>query len=305
MHALTRPASCCASLRQTLLHGWQQGFPLHSSPFRQMAAQSGATPRELLSVCQELHRHGALLAIQPRWGEGLGRERWRLAFEPGPDATALAAALAALPGCFRLERAEPLAGMPPLWAEIEALDATALGRQLERLPVRPAAHLRLPSPPALVACDDPRLAERLEAGLPLCARPFAECARQLGCSEHKLLSKLQAWRRGHQLAGLSLTAPPTPVPQPGVLALWQDVTPTEAGLQRLRAHCGVDRLAVADATAAWPWRLSLVLCATPQLAFDQLGDFVAEAGLPPPDASARLLIEQPRAQAQLFCGAAG
>lgn len=44
--------SCCASLRQTLLQGWQQTFPLHSSPFRQMAARSGATPRELLSLCQ-------------------------------------------------------------------------------------------------------------------------------------------------------------------------------------------------------------------------------------------------------------
>lgn len=53
-------ASCCASLRQTLLQGWQQSFPLHASPFRQMAARSGATPRELLGVCQELHRNGTL-----------------------------------------------------------------------------------------------------------------------------------------------------------------------------------------------------------------------------------------------------
>ena len=46
-------------------------------------------------------------------------------------------------------------------------------------------------------------------GLLLCSRPFAECSRELGCSEHRLLAKLQSWRRGHQLAGLALKPAPT------------------------------------------------------------------------------------------------
>jgi len=297
-------ASCCASLRQTLLQGWQQTFPLHASPFRQMAARSGATPRELLSLCQQLQRQGALQAIQPCWGEGLRRQRWRLAFEPGADDAALAAALAALPGCFHIERCEPQGGMPAmptLWAEVEALDDAALARQLRRLPAQPVARLRLPAASAqALPCDDPGVAEHLEEGLLLCSRPFAQCSKQLGCSESRLLAKLHGWRRSGQLAGLALKPPPTRVPQPGLLALWADAEPTDAALATLRAHRNVDRVATGPGTAAWPWRLSLVLQAAPQLALDQLREIAAHAGLPPPDASARLLIEQPRDQALLF-----
>lgn len=292
------PASCCASLRQALLQGWQQSFPLHASPFRQMAARSGATPRELLGVCQELHRNGALQAIQPCWGDGLRRERWRFAFEPAAGA----AALAALPGCLRIERCEPQAGMPLLWAEIEALDGAALDRQLQRLPAAPLARLQLPSPPpeTSLPCDDPRLAERLEDGLLLSSRPFAECARQLGCSEYRLLAKLQAWRRGRQLAGLALKPVPTRIPQPGLLALWQRIEAPAAGLAGLQDHSNVDRLVCAPATPAWPWQLGLVLRAAPQLAQDLLREIVAEMRLPAPDLCARLQIDQPRDQALLF-----
>lgn len=294
-------ASCCASLRQTLLQGWQQTFPLHSSPFRQMAARSGATPRELLSLCQELHRKGSLQAIQPCWGEGLQRERWRFAFEPGSGEAALATALAALPGCFHIERCEPQAGMPTLWTEIEALDDAALARQLQRLPAAPVARLRLPSSAAnALPCDDPTVAQHLEEGLLLCSRPFAQCSKQLGFSESRLLAKLQAWRRGGQLAGMALKPPPTRVPQPGLLALWKHIEPTHEALGRLQAHHNVDRVVSGPGTPAWPWRLSLVLHAAPQLALDQLREIVGHAGLAMPDVSARLLIEQPRDQALLF-----
>ncbi|NCT83785.1 MAG: hypothetical protein GXC94_11600 [Comamonadaceae bacterium] len=298
-------ASCCASLRQALLQGWQQTFPLHASPFRQMAARSGATPRELLSLCQELQRSGALQAIQPCWGDGLRRERWRFAFEPGGHDAALATALAALPGCFHLERAAPQPDLPPLWAEIEALDEAALARQLQRLPAPPLARLRLPAASAQAQpCDDPETAGLLEEGLALCSRPFARCARRLGCSESRLLARLQAWRRSGLLAGLALKPPPTPVPQPGLLALWRDASPTTDGLARLQAHGGVERVVQGPGTPAWPWRLSLVLRTAPQLALDQLREIVAHAGLSAPDTSARLLIEQPRDQALLFRTAA-
>lgn len=297
----TSHVSCCASLRQTLLQGWQQTFPLHSSPFRQMAARSGATPRELLNLCQELHRIGALQTIQPCWGESLQRERWRLAFEPPGDDAPLAAALAALPGCFHIERCERQPGVPSLWAEVEALDDAALTRQLQRLPAAPVARLRLSAPSAsALPCDDPTVAQHLEEGLLLCSRPFAQCSKQLGCSESKLLAKLQAWRRSGQLAGMALKPPPTRVPQPGLLALWKHIEPTAESLVRLQAHSGVDRVYASPGTAAWPWRLSLVLNAAPQLALDQLREIAAHAGLGLPDHSARLLMEQPRDQALLF-----
>lgn len=301
MLASTPHASCCASLRQTLLQGWQQTFPLHASPFRQMAARSGATPRELLSLCQELHRKGALQRVLPTWGDALRRQRWRLGFaQPGDDA-ALAAALTALPGCFHIERGrERLAEAPTLWAEVEALDDDALAAQLARLPLPPVARLRLPgAASAAQACDDPETALRLEEGLPLCSRPFAECARRLGCSESRLLARLQTWRRSGVLAGLSLKPPPTRVPQPGLLALWLHA-PAPGCLQRLHDHPGVERVVTAPSSPDWPWRLSAVLHAAPQLAHDQLRETVAHVGLRLPDASLRLLIEQPRDQALLF-----
>lgn len=297
----TAHVSCCASLRQTLLQGWQQSFPLHSSPFRQMAARSGATPRELLSLCQDLHRKGALQRVLPTWGSGLQRTRWRLAFAPVGDDAPLAAALAALPGCFHLERAcEPQPGLPALWAELEGLDDTSLTSQLQRLPAAPVARLALACAPALAhPCDDPDTARHLEDGLLLCSRPYAACARQLGCSESKLLARLQTWRRHGVLAGLSLKPPPSRVPQPGLLALWSGA-PSADRLQRLHDHPGVDRVITASGDAAWPWRLSVVLHAAPQLALDQLRETVAHAGLRLPDASLRLHIEQPRDQALLF-----
>lgn len=302
MNALPTHVSCCASLRQTLLRGWQHSFPLHSSPFRQMAASSGATPRELLGVCLELHRNGALQAIQPCWGEQLQRARWRFAFAPADGGTALAAALRALPGCLRVERGEPAADTPTVWAEIEALDAATLARQLQQLPAPPVAQLQLVAVAAEAAqpCDDPQLAALLEDGLPLCSRPYAEGARQLGWSEHRLLAKLQAWRRGGQLAGLALKPAPTRVPQPGLLALWRDHDPPAAGLAALSQHANVDRLITAPGSASWPWRLCVVVRITPQLALDQLRELVLEAGLHMPDRCMHLQIDLPRDQALLF-----
>lgn len=293
--------SCCASLRQTLLQGWQQTFPLHASPFRQMAARSGATPRELLSLCQELHRRGALQNVQPCWGEGLQRSRWRLAFAPAGDDAALSATLSALPGCVHIERCcEPLPGLPAVWAEVEALDDEALARQLQRLPVPPVARLQRAAPASHAQpCDDPDTARELEAGLPLCSRPFAACARRLGCSESKLLGRLQAWRRSGVLAGMALKPPPSRVPQPGLLALWSR-PPSQTRPELLQDHPGVERVIHGPGTADWPWRLSLVLHAAPQLAGDQLREIVAHTGLRPPDHQARLLIEQPRDQPLLF-----
>jgi DNA-binding Lrp family transcriptional regulator len=157
------------------------------------------------------------------------------------------------------------------------------------------------STPALGAapCDDPDTARELEAGLQLCSRPYAECARRLGCSESKLLARLLTWRRSGVLAGLSLKPPPSRVPQPGLLALWLRA-PEPAALTHLQDHPGVEHVLTAPGDADWPWRLSLLLHAAPQLALDQLRDTLAHAGLRAPDASLRLQIDQPRDHARLF-----
>lgn len=299
MPTVAPPPSCCAGLRQTLLHGWQQDFPLHPSPFRQMAARSGATPRELLSLCVAMQRSGTLQPIRVRWGAALQRGRWRLAFEAGAQVARLVAALAALPGCDRVERADPGHGMPTVWAEIEALDDAALQRQLDRLPLSPSACQQLPRSAAAIPCDDPRLAACVEHGLKLCSKPFADCAKRLGCSEQRVLANLSAWRRSGQMAGLTLKPVPTPVPQSGVLALWRDPVPPSALPARLHDRAGVEVIE-ALVSPQWPWALSLVLQATPQLAGEQLRELLAEVRLPPPTHCAPVRIETPRDQARLF-----
>jgi len=268
-----------------------------------MAARSGATPRELLATCRDLHRSGALQAIRVRWGAAMRQQHWRLAFEPGTTATSLCASLARLPGCSRIEQAEGGAALSTVWAEIDALDEAALQRQLDRLPQRPSARLRLPALPDEDTrhCEDPALAASIERGLNLCSKPYADCARRLGCSEHRVLAHLQAWRRSGQLEYLMLTPPPTRVPQSGLIALWRQLQPSPELLSRLEAHGNVDRVVGGHGRPEWPWRLSLVLRAAPRLAHEQLRELQADVGLTDPPAScAALLIHQPRDQALLF-----
>ncbi|MFG6459760.1 hypothetical protein [Roseateles sp. BYS96W] len=292
--------SCCAGLRQTLIHGWQQDFPLHPSPFRLMAARSGATPRELIAVCRELQQRGALLPVRVRWGPMLRREHWRLAFDAPAGFTR---ALAALPGCYRIEHAP--ASNPSTWAEIEVLEEAALQRQLERLPQPPVARLRLRVLPAdaTLCCDHPQLAASVEQGLPLSAKPFADCGKQLGCSEHRVLAHLGAWRRSGQIDGLVLKPPPPPVAQAGLLALWEGLQPDTALRDWLHAQHDVDRVVQGAGTADWPWRLSVVLRTTTQLEAQPWRERLAETALAPaPDHCLPLRIEQPRDQGLLFSG---
>lgn len=282
-------SSCCAGLRPTLTQGWRQGLPLAPSPFRHMAAHSGSTQQELLRACAELVARGALQPIHAHWGPALGTERWRLFFEQ--DDAALVAALTALPGCLRLERCADDAGPGWLWAELETLDETALTAQVTGLPTAPAARLRVP-PEAPVsaandAADGPRadlaLAARLEAGLPLCAHPFADCARQLGRSERCVLGRLLRWQQRGELHGLVLTPPPARQPRPGWIALWRQ--PPGA----LDTH-GADlvRDCPTPSRHGWPWALTLVT-----------------AGLTPPPGLAgaqclRVQVLEPREQALFF-----
>jgi hypothetical protein len=261
-----------------------------------MAAQSGASPQELLRVCAQMQRSGALQPIHVRWGEALGRERWRLYFEPGSLAAELARALAALPGCLRIERTQDMPAR--LWAELEAVNATALQRQLARLPLQPTARLELAAAttPGGGPHADPQLAACLEQGLALCSNPFARCARQLGCSERHLLASLHGWQRAGQLDSLVLVPPPPRGAQPGVIAQWRELAPQPTLLDALRQLPGLDRLVIAPPCAAWPWRFGLVLRGAPQFTLPRLREHLPT----PPDVCVPVLIEQPRDAALLF-----
>ncbi|WP_374436589.1 hypothetical protein [Inhella sp.] len=306
------PPSCCAGLFQTVLHGWQDRFPLRSSPFYVMAASSGATPRELLATCERLQRSGALQPIRAHWGPALRRERWRLGFHAAPRATrpqaeppekSLAEELLALPGCMRLEHGTDQNGHAQLWVELEALDELRLQHQLDRLSLAPQYRLRLqtvqdtrPGP-----YDDEALASLVERGLPLSAGPYERCAQLLGRSERQVLAALRNWQRDGQLAHLSLAPTPTRSTRVGVLALWSTAIPGSACLHALQLHQGLQRLLPAEPTPQWPWRFGLVLEAAQTLADHQLNALLAQAGLcEPPDLRVSLRIERPREGALLF-----
>lgn len=112
---------------------------------------------------------------------------------------------------------------------------------------------------------------------------------------------LSSWRRRGQLEGLVLRPPPTKVPQLGILALWRRIEPSTELLAKLRVQRGIDRVIEGPGSDEWPWRLTVVLRATPQLGAEPWRDRLATAGLTAaPDSSVPLRIEEPRDQALLF-----
>ncbi|MBB5204990.1 hypothetical protein HNQ51_002309 [Inhella inkyongensis] len=300
--AVAAPPSCCAGLLQTVLHGWRDRFPLHSSPFYVMSTRSGATPRELLAVCERLQRNGSLQPIRAQWGPHLRRARWRLGFAgAAARAPGLLAALAALPGCLRIEHGSADA---PIWAELEALDEAGLRRQLAALPEPPTHQLLWQETPG-AASDGPHadlaLAALVERGLPLCAGPYERAAQQLGRSERQLLSTLRAWQRDGELAAMTLAPTATRSSGFGMLALWQSFTPSLEACATLRAQPGLQRLLISEAPPAWPWRFGLVLEAAEALASQQLGSLLMQAGITAaPELRMALRIERPRDAALLF-----
>jgi|GEM_PF-6945058 len=294
------PPSCCAGLRLTALHGWQQDFPLHPSPFRQMAQRSGATQHELLAQCQRLQRSGALAAIQVRWGAQLPRHRERLGFRAAQP-QALIDALRRLPGCVGIDRVEVGAGrlLPGLWAELETVDAAALERQLAGLPEPPLQRLSLLRADADRGGDGPRqdrpLAAALEQGLPLQANPFVPLARRLQRSERQLLATLLHWQRAGWLAHLALATPADTGPQALAAAAWeQAVAP-----RRLPLGSSAEQWMPSHPGAGWPWGLWLLLPSTAALARSQLQRRVSALGIEPAW-QGLLLRQRPRAQALLF-----
>lgn len=218
------PPSCCAGLRQALLHDWQHGFPLHDSPFQVLARQLGATLREVLQHCQALEREGALEAIRLRWGAAMQQSHWRCAqallAAPG---SRLQADLQALPGVVEWLWAEPLAAraLPLMWFDLLAHDREAAHAQRSWFEARHGALecvvLAPPAPAPATGdadgvppcacesvaggrgpCQDRELARRCEGPLPLVAHPYRALCEGLPYTEREVLLALRRW----QAAGL-------------------------------------------------------------------------------------------------------
>ncbi len=308
MAPVSEPApspSCCAGVVQTVLNGWRDRFPLDSSPFYSMSVSSGATRKELLAACARLHHSGALQPIRARWGPGLPRRRWRMGFETAPSQQeSLASALVALPGCVRVERGSEPTGQCSVWAEVEALDAGALERQLAVLTLPPTYRRLLHSTQGAPSgpCDDPMLASLVERGLPLCARPYLRCAQRLNRPERQVLAALRTWQRDGHLECLTLAPTPTRSSSDGLLALWRDFDPDERMRSLLPSIRGMEQvLEFAPGGADWPWRFGLLVMAPETLAMQRLAQWNAAAGNTIlPDRCVTLRVAVPRDAALLF-----
>lgn len=282
----SRPAAGparCAGLRRTLLHGWEQGFPLQDSPFQVLARQTGGTLRELLGHCHTLADTGALDVIRVHWGATLQRVRWRCAVAPAAARLGeLQQALGRLPGVTAWEFAEPAAPATPpardgdpfagptLWFEIVARSAASARAQRARIEAladdllclalagrdaidEPGCRCDAHAGP----CGDPELARRCEAGLPLVAHPYRGLSEAVQRSEREVLARLRGWKRQGQLTAVSLCAPVA-----GAESLWsqcalageEDDAAAAALRERLLAQTGIAEVTLLPGHARWPYR---------------------------------------------------
>ncbi len=315
--AATAP-SCCAGLRPALLNGWRQSFPVHPSPFHQVAAQCGGTWREVLQQCQRLQHSGSLQPLQARWGAPLQRVHWRLGFPlPATARARLASALAAHPGCMRLaqwQALDPLpAGLPTLWVDLVGRDPVALQGVLQAW--RDAGHLateprvlvlREPDCPCDCSqcegpCEDAELAQALEGGLPLVAHPYGELAARLKRPERRVLARLQAWQRHGHLSAMALAGPWSGATLGGAVALLRGPLPPADRLQALRAQPGVSEVQALPQAPDWPWSLWVAVQAPHDRAPGVLRAALQAVGLgPTPDVMALADTRLPRPQPALF-----
>ncbi len=245
--------SCCAGLRPTLLNGWRDSFPLHPSPFHQVAGQCGSTWREVLQQCQRLQLSGSLQPLQVRWGRTLQRAHQRLGLRvekaKHPN---LLQALANEPACVRWDHV--IGGpqdQPTIWVDFMGRDMPTLQHSIQRTlhgvpmlgtPIRWTLHQAeqpcdcgdLDGP-----CTDLALAQAVEAGLPLVAQPYRHLAERVDRTERRVLARLQAWQRQGSLQAMVLAGPWSLSPQSGSMAWLHGPSPDAATLAQLRAEIGV------------------------------------------------------------------
>ena len=216
---MAAPCAMPASADDTttrLLNAWQHGFPLVARPFDalgQRCAQTGAQVRAMLA--QALQR-GQASRVGAVFGVGAGGASLLCAMQvPEHRLAEVAACINAEPGVNHNYAREHHLN---LWFVVTAPDAQALQSTLERIEQATAlAVLRLPMlrayridlgfdlfgehRPRRAAANDappvPRhlhgLAARLENGLPLVDRPYAELGLPLGLREDAVIASVRQW----------------------------------------------------------------------------------------------------------------
>jgi siroheme decarboxylase len=202
-----------------LLNPWQHGFPLVREPFAHIAQALDLREADVLAACDRLQRTGAISRIGGVFAPGAGGAALLAAMAvPRDRLHEVAATMSAHPGVnHNYEREHAF----NLWFVMTGRDATAVEaamQMLERATGLPALRLRMqrayridlgfdlrhstavrpmraPSEARAEPIDaaDQPLAARVEAGLPITARPFDVWADKTGCTVVDVLYKLQHW----------------------------------------------------------------------------------------------------------------
>lgn len=203
-----------------LLNDWQHGFPLCRDPFGVLAAQTGLDRERVLAKLRAAQQDGRISRIGGVFTHGSGGDAVLAAMAvPGHRIEAVAAAVSAHPGVNHNYLREHRHN---LWfvmtgADRHAVDAGVSG--LEQVTGLPAMRLRMVRPyridlgfdlggdtarqpmrataagPALAPLPSTQwpLARRVEAGLPLVERPYAQWADELGGDEDGVTERIGQW----------------------------------------------------------------------------------------------------------------
>lgn len=202
-----------------LLNPWQHGFPLVREPFAHIAQSLDLREADVLATCERLQRAGAISRIGGVFAPGAGGAALLAAMAvPHDRLHEVAATVSAHPGVNHNYAREHDFN---LWFVMTGRDAPAVEaamQTLERATGLPALRLRMQRAYRIdlgfdlrhstamlpmrvqrvahaepIAVADQPLAERVEAGLPITARPFDAWAEASGRSVVDVLYTLQHW----------------------------------------------------------------------------------------------------------------
>jgi DNA-binding Lrp family transcriptional regulator len=203
-----------------LLNDWQHGFPLCRDPFGVLATDTGLDREEVLAHLQAAQDDGRISRIGGVFAHGSGGDAVLAAMavpagriedvaatvsaHPGVNHNYLrehhhnlwfvmtgAAGAAVEAGVSELERATGLPALRLRMLRPYRIDlGFDLGGDTAHRPMRAAPGLPTPAP---LPTDQWPLARRVEAGLPLVERPYAQWAAELGRDEDDITERIGQW----------------------------------------------------------------------------------------------------------------
>jgi DNA-binding Lrp family transcriptional regulator len=202
-----------------LLNDWQHGFPLCRDPFGALADATGLARPDVLAQLQRAQADGRISRIGGVFAHGSGGDAMLCAMAvPVARIDAVAARVSAHPGVNHNYLREHHHNLWFVMTGADRASVDAAVSTLEQDTGLPALRLRMvrpyridlgfdlrgdtatqpmrarPAPqPAPLAPGDWPLARRVEAGLPLVDRPYAQWAGELGCEEDTITRRIGQW----------------------------------------------------------------------------------------------------------------